>query len=72
MGNGMEQGEARRRAKELGGIAVSARRGSTGNWNIGGWPEANDVWIVISLDRRLVLDDGGAGTPQPITMKEGE
>ncbi|MFE9833954.1 hypothetical protein ACFYP4_02225 [Streptomyces sp. NPDC005551] len=72
MGDGMEQGEARRRAKELGGIAVSARRGSTGNWNIGGWPEAKDVWIVISLDQRVVLDDGGAGSPQPLKVPQKE
>ena len=58
MGNGMDQGTARRRAKELGGIAVSARRGSTGNWNTGGWPSDKDVWIVVDPDRRTVLDDG--------------
>lgn len=66
MGNGMEQGEARRKAKELGGIAVSARKSSTGTkWNLGGWPTAKDVWIVISLDRQVVLADGGPGDPCP-------
>jgi hypothetical protein len=56
----MEQGEARRRARELGGIAVSARPKNSleGGWHIGGWPKAGDVWIVISLDGLVVLDDG--------------
>jgi hypothetical protein len=60
----MEQGEARRRARELGGIAVSARKGSTGKWTVGGWPSEKDVWIVISPGRSvvgggpMVLDDG--------------
>lgn len=59
MGDGMEQGEARRRARDLGGIAVSARNPEKYNrWRLGGWPEADDVWIVISLDRTVVLDDG--------------
>lgn len=56
---GMTQGEARRRARELGGIAVSARLGKTGRWNIGGWPKANDVWIVIDRNRKTILDEGG-------------
>lgn len=66
MGNGMDQGAARRRARELGGIAVSAQRGSTGNWNTGGWPCDKDVWIVVALDGRTVLDDG------PATDDEGD
>jgi hypothetical protein len=67
MGNGMEQGEARRRARELGGIAVSARPSSTpGKWTIGGWPSEKDVWIVVSIDKKRVLDDGGAGAPAAI------
>jgi hypothetical protein len=66
----MEQGAARRRAKELGGIAVSARKGSTGKWNIGGWPSDKDVWIVISPDKKAVLDDGGAGAPRLISAKQ--
>lgn len=57
-GPGMDQGAARRRAKELEGIAVSARMGTTGRWNLGGWPTEKDVWIVVSLDQRVVLDDG--------------
>lgn len=55
---GLDQATARRRAKELGGIAVSARQGSTGRWNLGGWPTEKDVWIVVSLDKKEVLDDG--------------
>lgn len=61
----MDQTTARRRAKELGGIAVSARPGSTGRWNLGGWPTEKDVWIVVSLDRKQVLDDGPV-----ITLKD--
>lgn len=56
---GMDQGAARRRARELGGIAVSARNPEKcKKWRLGGWPQADDVWIVISLDRTVVLDDG--------------
>lgn len=56
---GMEQGEARRRAKELGGIALSARNPERCKpWRLGGWPLADDVWIVISLDHSVILDDG--------------
>lgn len=54
----MQQGEARQRARELRGLAISARRSpATGRWITGGWPKAGDEWIVISLDRRTVLDD---------------
>ncbi len=56
----MDQTTARRRAKELGGIAVSARPESTGRWNLGGWPTEKDVRIVVSLDRKQGLDDGPA------------
>lgn len=56
---GMEQGQARRRARELGGIAVSARNPERcAPWRLGGWPLKDDVWIVVSLDRSIVLDDG--------------
>lgn len=52
----MEQGQARARAKELGGIATQARISpSTGKWIIGGWPNKNTVWIVVSLDFGKVL-----------------
>lgn len=62
-GQGMEQGAARKRAKELGGIAVSARPRNSreGGWHLGGWPSDKDVWIVISLDGKSVLDDGSGG-----------
>lgn len=59
----MKQEEARRRAKELGGLAVSARQrfdsgGAPAGWNIGGWPnQKGETWIVVSLDRKEVLDD---------------
>jgi hypothetical protein len=54
----MNQGLARRRAHELGGIAVGARwKGD--RWLLGGWPNAKDeTWIVVSLDKTMVLDDG--------------
>jgi hypothetical protein len=55
----MDQGAARRRARELEGIAVSARKGSTGEWILDGWPSEKDVWIVVSPDKAGVLDDGG-------------
>ena len=32
MGDGLDQGVARQRAKAVGGLAVSARRGSGGDW----------------------------------------
>jgi hypothetical protein len=56
----MDQTEARRAAKELGGIAVSARpkNSSRGGWLLGGWPHKSDVWIVVSLDKTEVLADG--------------
>lgn len=54
----MEQTPARERAKELGGLAVSARRKDGGEgWHLGGWPLPGDEWIVVSLDRTQVLDD---------------
>jgi hypothetical protein len=64
--HGMEQGEARRRARELGGIAVEARPGKVpGDWLIGGWASQKDsVWIVISLDRKTVLADKSQEEPQ--------
>jgi hypothetical protein len=69
-GPGLEQGAARHRARELEGIAVSARprNSADGGWHLGGWPQAGDVWIVVSLDRREVLDDGGERPcPCPVT-----
>jgi hypothetical protein len=55
----MEQGEARRRAKELGGIAVEARWSEkAGTWLTGGWASARGkAWIVVSLDHMVVLAD---------------
>lgn len=68
----MDQGAARRRAKELGGIAVSARKGSTGKWLTGGWPSDNEVWIVVSLNWRHVLDDGdGPVQGPPVDLDKG-
>jgi hypothetical protein len=72
MSNGMDQGTARRRARELGGIALSARpkNSERGGWLIGGWGQANDVWIVVSLDKKEVLDDGESQSPDD--LQEGQ
>lgn len=65
----MKQEEARRRARELGGIAVSAHQkfdsgGAPAGWRLGGWPsQKGETWIVISIPKRrrwepqIVLDD---------------
>ena len=59
VGPGFTQREARKRAKELDGIAISARRSPDGTrWIIGGWTSGADPWIVMSLDRTEILDDG--------------
>jgi len=57
-GKGFTQTEARRRAKELDGVAISARPNSRNDrWILGGWPSEDEVWIVISLDHKKILDD---------------
>lgn len=66
MGNGYDQTTARRRAKFLSGIAVSARKGSTGKWITGGWAKADDVWIVLDLTGTVVLDDGTPEMPDDL------
>jgi hypothetical protein len=66
----VKQEEARRRARELGGIAVSARQrfdsgGAPAGWQLGGWPgQKGETWIVVSPPPRRrrdlpqrVLDD---------------
>ncbi len=66
----MKQEEARQRARELGGIAVSAHRrfdsdGAPTGWRLGGWPgQDGETWIVVSPPPRrrkrapqVVLDD---------------
>lgn len=59
----MKQEEARRRARELGGVAVSAHRrvdvnGVAYGWRLGGWPnQKGETWIVVTLDKKHVLDD---------------
>lgn len=54
----MDQGEARRRAKELDGIAVGARLSLNGHWTLGGWAsQPKETWIVVDLTKRRVLDD---------------
>jgi hypothetical protein len=53
----MKQGEARRRAKELGGIAIHAYPRANGGFRIGGWPNNKGMtWVVVDLNRRNVLD----------------
>lgn len=63
----MKQEQARRRARELGGIAVSARPkhdsgGAPAGWHLGGWPnQKGETWIVVSRPRKnqpqSVLDE---------------
>lgn len=51
----MTQTEARRKAGELGGIAVEARlRGD--HWLLGGWPHQKDAtWIVVDINKVFIL-----------------
>jgi hypothetical protein len=55
----MDQTTARRRAKELGGIAVGARWNNTkGAWILGGWANhPEEQWIVVNPEKTLVLED---------------
>lgn len=65
----MKQEEARRRARELGGIAVSAHQkfdsgGAPAGWRLGGWPNRKgEILIVVSAPKRrsqepqMILDD---------------
>lgn len=59
----MNQTEARDRAKELSGVAVSAHQkfdsgGAPAGWRLGGWPgRKGETWIVVSPDKKSVLDD---------------
>ncbi|MFE0490278.1 hypothetical protein [Streptomyces griseoaurantiacus] len=57
-GPGMDESTARRRAQELAGIAVAAHRDDTGRWNTTPAAPGHDTWIVTSLARRIILDDG--------------
>lgn len=63
----MKQEEARHRARELGGIAVSAHQrfdsgGALAGWRLGGWPnQRGETWIVVSAPKKgqpqVVLDE---------------
>lgn len=59
----MNQTEARDRAKELSGVTVSAHQkfdsgGAPAGWRLGGWPgQKGETWIVVSPDKKSVLDD---------------
>lgn len=56
---GMDQTTARRRAKELGGIARSARNPERYKmWQFGGWGLRDDVWVVTDLSMNVMLDNG--------------
>ncbi|PPS89406.1 hypothetical protein [Streptomyces sp. MH60] len=57
-GPGLDQATARRRARELAGIAAAAHKDSNGRWNTDGWPTDQTAWIVTSLAGRIILDDG--------------
>lgn len=58
--NGLDQKTARKRAKELGGVAIGARWSSaTHQWRLGGWAgDPDETWIVVSTNKTHVLDDG--------------
>lgn len=58
MRKGLEQTEARKLARELGGIAQAARWSEkTLKWRTGGWPGKDQRWVVTTLDGRMVLAD---------------
>jgi hypothetical protein len=59
-GPGLDQATARRRARELEGIAAAAHKDSAGRWSTDGWPTDQTAWIVTSLAGRIILDDGHA------------
>lgn len=55
----MDQTTARRRAEELGGIAVGARWSEAkGKWVLGGY-SPHPEWVVVDINQTVVLDDGG-------------
>lgn len=57
----MEQTEARRRAEELGGIAVGAKWSvAKQRWITGGY-SPHPEWIVVDINHAVVLDDGCSG-----------
>jgi hypothetical protein len=66
----MDQSAARKRAKELGGIAVGARwSDKRQSWVIGGYsPHAQ--WIVIDIAKAIVLDDGAQWPGNPPVKSE--
>lgn len=56
----MLKADAKGRARELGGIAVTARwSNSLGKWITDGFKGWHNEWIVVSADGRTVLDDDG-------------
>ena len=63
--SGLTQTEARRKAKELGGIAIWARWSKAKqSWDTGGWAnQPGEVWIVVSVDRKSVLLDHSDNPP---------
>jgi hypothetical protein len=68
-GQGMDQATARRRAHDLGGIAVGARwKGD--HWLLGGWAaQPDEVWIVVNIDKTAVLE---AGEQLPVDRRDAQ
>lgn len=70
----MDQSTARKRAKELGGIAKQAWLSDTGTWMTGGWPSTPrkefTCWVVTDLAGREVLEHGEAELPMTAGDRE--
>lgn len=53
----MEQYQARQLAKELGGIATTARPSKNkSGWVIGGWLTKNHTWVVLTQLGRIISE----------------
>lgn len=60
----MDQGDARKLAKEHNGIAIQGRRSPrTGEWIVGGWATKDSTWIVYDPRLAAVIFDGETVTP---------
>jgi hypothetical protein len=74
----MEQGDARKRARELsmetGDICVAAtvRRGKDGKWIRGGWPSPDETWAVIDTvtGDLIEVDKPGQSYPEHARLEK--